>query len=166
MKRWNFRVILKEIAIALVLLFIISSVLSYIRKPSLPTHGMPNVEITLLDGTIFKVDDDKPLVIHFWATWCPTCKLEAPNIDYISQKYKEYSVLTVAVNSGTNEEVKAYIDNRKFKFRVINDENASLAKEFKIRAYPTTLIYNRGILRFSEAGYTTTAGLLARLNLL
>jgi len=38
--------------------------------------------------------------------------------------------------------------------------------EFKIKAYPTTLIYNRGILKFSEAGYTTTAGLLARLNLL
>ena len=164
MKNWNFRVIIKEISIALLILFVVSSVLSYIRKPTLLTNKIPNIEAKLLDGSSFKKEDGKPLVIHFWATWCPTCKLEAPNIEYIS---KDYNVLTIVVNSGDNEEVKSYVKDKKLTFGVINDENAILARDFNIRAYPTTLIYdNKGNLQFSEVGYTTTAGLLTRLNIM
>jgi thiol-disulfide isomerase/thioredoxin len=107
------------------------------------------------------VGKGKPLIIHFWTTSCPACKLEAPNIETVS---KEYDVLTVAVNSGSDEEVKNYIQENGLSFNVLNDVNGAWTTEFNIEVFPTTFIYDaKGKLRFTEVGYTTTAGLLARL---
>jgi thiol-disulfide isomerase/thioredoxin len=92
------------------------------------------------------------------------CKLEAQNIESLS---KEYDVLTIAVNSGTNEEVKAYMKERGLTFKVFNDKEGAWTKKFKVEMFPTTFIYDgKGELKFTEVGYTTTAGLLARLAVL
>lgn len=102
-------------------------------------------------------------MIHFWATWCPTCKLEASNIEAVS---KAYDVLTIAVNSGSDAKIKSYMKERDLTFRVINDVDGKWAKQFHVEAYPTTFVYDAsGELKFTEVGYTSTAGLLARLKM-
>ena len=122
---------------------------------------MPQTEVELLYGSTFQIKKGKPLVIHFWSTSCPACKLEAPNIETVS---KEYDVLSIAVNSGSDEKVTAYMKENGFDFNVFNDVDGDWTTEFNIEVYPTTLIYDaKGELRFIEVGYTTTAGLLARL---
>ena len=152
---------LKEISIALVLLFILSNIISYIRQPELGSTQLPQIEVKLVDGNTFRVEKGKPLIIHFWATSCPACKLEAPNIETVS---KEYEVLSIAVNSGSNENVKEYMQEHGLSFKVLNDADGAWATEFNIEVYPTTFIYDaKGKLRFTEVGYTTTAGLFARL---
>ncbi len=161
--KWNIKSILKEILIAAVLLFILTNIISYIRKPELGSTQLPKIEAQLVDGSTFKVEEGKPLLLHYWAVWCPTCKLEAPNIQSVSQKY---NVLTIAVNSGNDEKVKAYMQENGLHFKVLNDVDGRWAKQFKIEAYPTTFIYDgKGELRFTEVGYTTTAGFLARLKM-
>jgi len=51
-------------------------------------------------------------------------------------------------------------------FRVVNDSDGVLAKQLNIEAYPTTFIYDAsGELKFTEVGYTSTVGLLARIKL-
>ena len=160
----NVKKVLKEIAIGAVLLYIFSNIISYIRKPTLESKHLPSFEVTLLDGSKYIPTKGKPLVIHFWATWCPTCKLEADNIERISKKYE---VLTVAVNSGKNEKLEAYIKEKGLTFRVLNDTEGNLAKQFRVEAFPTTFIYDaKGTLHFTEVGYTSTAGFLARLGVL
>ncbi len=155
--------ILKEIVLGVLFLFILSNVISYIRKPELNTTDLPKLEITLMDGREFQHRTGEPLVIHFWATWCPTCKLEASNIEAISQKYE---VLTIAVNSGEDTDIKAYMKKRGLTFKVLNDPEGKWAEQFNVKAFPTTFIYSsQGKLIFTEVGYTTTAGLLARLKI-
>ena len=145
-------------------MFILSNIMSYIRAPELASTQLPKIEAELLDGSVFKVEEGKPLLLHYWAVWCPTCKLEAPNIEAVS---KEYNVLTFAVNSGSDAKVKAYMQEHDLNFKVINDVDGVWAKQFKVEAYPTTFIYDtKGELRFTEVGYTTTAGLLARLKMI
>lgn len=157
----NIKSTLKEITIALVLLFIMSNIISYIRAPELGSTQLPQIEVRLIDGSTYQVEKGKPLIIHFWATSCPACKLEAPNIEAVS---KEYDVLSIAVNSGSDEKVKAYMQEHGLSFKVLNDVEGAWTTEFKIEVYPTTFIYDaKGELRFTEVGYTTTAGLLARL---
>jgi len=164
MKKWNIKSILKEIAIGALMLFVVSNVLSYIRKPELSSNQLPQIETKLLDGTQFSVKKGKPLVVHFWATWCPTCKLEASNIESVS---KEYEVLTIAVNSGDDAQLKGYMNEKELTFKVVNDKEGKWAQQFNIEAYPTTFIYDaKGELKFSEVGYTTTAGLLGRLKII
>lgn len=164
-KNWNIKKIIKEIAITLLLLFVVSNVMSYLRKPALESNTLPQIEEKMLDGTLFtsKSTKGKPIIIHFWATWCPTCKLEAANIQSVSEKY---TVLTIAVQSGEDKEVETYLKEKSFDFKVLNDIDGAWAKKFKVEAYPTTFIYDgEGKLRFTEVGYTTTAGLLARLKM-
>jgi len=166
LKNWNIKKILKEIVIALLMIFVVSNVMSYLRKPTLESDVLPHIEVKLLDGTVFssKAIEGKPIIIHFWATWCPTCKAEASNIQSVSEKY---TVLTIAVQSGNGSEIEAYMKENGLSFKVLNDVDGLWAKKFKVEAFPTTFIYDgKGELRFTEVGYTTTAGLLARLKMI
>jgi len=159
MKKW-----IKEILIWSILIFILSNIVSYLRKPELSSAQLPEASLRLLDGSTYTLRKGKPVVIHFWATWCPTCKMEAGNIERLSKKYE---VLTIAVNSGEDEKVKAYLKQKGFTFKVMNDKEGVWAQKFSVEAFPTTFLYDsKGELKFTEVGYTTTAGLLARTALL
>lgn len=162
--KWHIKNIFKEIIVGGILLFILSNIISYIRKPELNSMSLPKIEAVLLDGSGYRVKKGRPLVIHFWATWCPTCKLEAANIQSVSEKYE---VLTVAVSSGENPKVEAYMKERGLTFKVLNDSDGKWAAKFKVNAFPTTFMYDsKGKLRFTEVGYTTTAGFFARLKMI
>ncbi len=167
MNNWSLKKILKEIVTTLLMVFVVSMVINYIRKPDTSNQLADIKAMDIYQHEIEFIKSEKksyPTIIHFWATWCPTCKLEAPNIEALKDSC---NVITVAVNSGTNEEIKSFMDERNFSYRVINDGDGALAKQFGVEVYPTTFIYDRnGTLRFSEVGYSTTVGLKARVALL
>jgi len=159
--RW--KKIAKEIAIGVLILFIVSNVISYLRKPALQDEVLPLNTFQTIDGKQFDFQSyrGKPLLIHFWATWCPVCKMETANIERVSKKYQ---VVTIAVQSGNDSEIKAFLKEKEASFAVINDREGELSKRFSVEVFPTTFIYNsKGKLVFSEVGYTTTAGLLTRM---
>jgi len=162
-KNWSIKKILKEIAIMALMVLVISNVLSYIRKPDLENSQLPKIQELLINGEQFDTDsyDGKPLLVHFWATWCPTCKAEADNIQRLSEYY---DVVTFAVKSGDNDKLENYMKERGFDYKVINDETGKWAREYNIEGYPTTFIYDtNGEISFSEVGYTSSAGLFFRM---
>jgi len=164
-ERWSLKRVLKEVLTTLVLIFIISQVVNFIRQPEVKEniygYHLHDIKKSLVAFLEYK---GEPLVVHFWGTWCPVCKFEASNIAKLSEAYP---VITIAVNSGTNEEIASYMKVHHLDYRVINDEKGILAQKFNIDVYPTTLIYNaKGELKFTEVGYSTTLGLKARLELI
>ena len=107
------------------------------------------------------VEQDKPVMIHFWATWCPVCKVEIDNIQRIS---KDYQVITIVVKSGSDKDIQKYLDDKDLNFKVINDNDGFFAKEFNVNVYPTTFIYDKDKnMIFSDVGYTSTWGLWLRM---
>lgn len=151
---------IKEIAIFFVVMTILANALSFYKSGNLKKEPLTLKNISLLDGSFYSVENDKPILIHFWATWCPTCSLEASNIQRLSQ---DYNVLSIAVKSDSYE-IKKYMKEKNLNFKVVNDEYATLAKEFNVGAYPTTFIYDKDKdLIFSEVGYTSTLGLWFRM---
>lgn len=158
------KTIIKELVLGAIILFIFINIVSYIRKPILESKEVPAIQATLVDATVYKQKEGKPLLIHFWGTWCPTCKLEAPNIEQVS---KNYEVLSIAVNSGSDEKIQAYMSDNGLSFSVLNDTEAKWAEKFNVEVYPTTFIYDsKGKLQFTEVGYTSTLGLFARLKMI
>lgn len=152
---------LKEAIVFVVALFVISNAFSYYRSQDLNKDKLDVESVELLSGKTYEIPQNKPVLIHFWATWCPTCKFEAPNIQKIS---KDYEVITIAVQSGTKQEIQNYLDEHKLDFKVVNDVDGYYSRKFNIKAFPTTFIYNsKKKLKFSEVGYTTTAGLYSRM---
>lgn len=151
----------KEFIIFIITLTLVMNITSYYNSLDLNKDKLTINNFKLLDDSNYIVSTDKPLLIHFWASWCPTCKFESSNIEKISQNYE---VITIAVQSGTNEEVKKYLDEHNLTFKVVNDEDGFFAQKFNIKAYPSTFIYDENKnLRFTEVGYTTTFGLYFRM---
>lgn len=152
---------LKEIIVFAIILIIASNGVSYFKSSDLNKAPLTHTSFTLLDGSKYTVPNDKPLMIHFWATWCPICEVEAPNIQRVS---KDYEVITIAVQSGNEYEIEEYLEKKNLNFKVVNDYDGSLAREFNIKVYPTTLIFNpEQELTFSDVGYTSTLGLYLRM---
>lgn len=152
---------IKEILLFLLIITIFANGISLYKSTDLNKEPLQLTAITLLNGEEYKLEANKPILIHIWATWCPTCKLEASNIQTISQYY---NVLTIAVKSGSDTEIKNWMQKNEYTFNVVNDSNATLASKFNIEVFPTTFIYNKDKhMAFSEVGYSSTWGLFLRM---
>lgn len=151
----------KEIVLFIVVMTIFANILSLYRSQELNKDKLNISTFELLNSSFYTLSKNEPLLIHFWATWCPTCKAEASNIQTISQKY---NVITVALKSGSDEELEEYLKNRNFNFKVVNDYDGSITQKFNVAIFPTTIIYDKkGNVIFSEVGYTSTFGLWLRM---
>jgi thiol-disulfide isomerase/thioredoxin len=122
----------------------------------------PALSGTTLQGNVYKLAEkpEQPVLVHFWATWCPVCKLQESNIQSIAG---DYPVITVAMSSGTDEEIRTHMQKEELSLDVINDESGIISNNWGVKGVPTTFILDTsGEIRFVETGYTTTVGLRIR----
>ena len=125
--------------------------------PAPPLRGVT------LDGQAIDLQrmSARPVLVHFWATWCRICALEQASIEAIA---RDWPVITVAMQSGGDDAVRAFLAREGLAFPVLNDPEGRLARRFGVRGVPASFIVDRqGRIVFRERGYTTEAGLRARL---
>ena len=161
--KWNVKSVVKELLLTTLLVVVFANVISYLKKPDFEHEQLVKINAALIDGSHVSTDDlnGKPLLIHFWATWCPTCKAEAGNIETISH---HFNVLSIAVKSGEDAELMTYMKERDLSFKVLNDAKHHYASAYAVGAFPTTYIFDaKGNLVFTEVGYTSTLGLYLRM---
>lgn len=104
----------------------------------------------------------KPLLLHFWASWCHYCNFEQSSITDIS---KDMPVLTVAFQSGNSMEVSEFMKEKGISSWItVADEDGSISKSYGVSAVPATFIIDdEGKIRFKTAGLTSKWGLELRL---
>jgi thiol-disulfide isomerase/thioredoxin len=103
-----------------------------------------------------------PVLVHFWATWCPVCRSEQGAIAAIA--HDDPNVITIAMQSGKPEEVARYLQEQQIGFPVLNDADGSISNAWGVHAVPASFIIAAdGQIRFVEVGYTTGMGLRLRL---
>ncbi len=108
---------------------------------------MENSETITLNESNFDrelTQDDKPMIVDFWAEWCGPCKMIAPLLDEIARE-KAGAVKVAKVNV---------------------DDNQSLSFKYNIRAIPALLFFKNGQLRDQIIGVTSKKDLLGRLDAL
>ncbi|MGC2352805.1 MAG: thioredoxin [Candidatus Udaeobacter sp.] len=108
---------------------------------------MENSTVIKLDESNFDrelTQDDKPVIVDFWAEWCGPCKMIAPLLDEIARE-KAGAVKVAKVNV---------------------DESQSLSSKYNIRAIPALLFFKNGQLRDQVTGVTSKKDLLNRLDAL
>ncbi len=134
------------------------------QQQDLSVGMVPSFTSQTLSGQVVNSNPlpDQAMLIHFWATWCSICRLKNDNIQALS---KDYKVLNIAMQSGTNAELKKYANKHNMRLdNIINDNSGSLAKLFGVRATPSSFFINtKGKIQFVEVGYVTTWGYKLRL---
>lgn len=146
----------------LVILLIFLVVKAFLQRQMVSGEA-PELYGLLVDGAPVTLEDyqGQPVLLHFWATWCRICRLEQNGIEAISQ---DWPVLTVAMQSGSAQELQLYMDEHGLTHPVVVDPTGALAAQFGVFAVPATFIIDaEGNIRFRERGYTTSWGLRARL---
>jgi thiol-disulfide isomerase/thioredoxin len=103
----------------------------------------------------------EPVLVHFWASWCPICRLGDGEIDALA---KDFQVITVAMQSGSASEVRAHLQREDLSFPAISDAYGELASQWGVQAVPASFVVDgKGEIRFATVGHTTGIGLRARL---
>ena len=103
----------------------------------------------------------RPVVVYFWAEWCPICRFQTSAINDIT---KDYPVISIATFSENKQAVVKYIKDEKIDFSVVFDDNNEWAKLYNVTAIPTIFIVDgKGNIRFVERGFTSNIGLRLRL---
>jgi thiol-disulfide isomerase/thioredoxin len=123
----------------------------------------PTLSGKMLDGKSYVLAPSagQPVLVHFWATWCPICRAEQGSIDALA---RDYPTITVAMQSGDARSVAQHLQVEGLKFPVINDPDGRIASQWGVRAVPASFVVDAvGRIRFVEIGYTTSLGLRLRL---
>ena len=159
LRTWRHWKWVRDAGIALVILI---GIRAYQRR-HMPKDDAPPLAGTDLQGTAVSLADyrGKPVLLHFWATWCGVCKFEQHNIDALA---RDLPVLSVASQSGDADEVAAFVQENAITPRVVVDAESALARRFGVHAFPATFVIDgNGAIRHIEVGYSTELGLRARM---
>lgn len=118
--------------------------------------AIPALDFTLEDqfGNSHSLEDykGKTIFLNFWATWCPPCKAEMPEIQQLYDSYSREGedaliVLGVAApemdREGTVEDITAFLEDNGYTYPVLMDTDWSLFYGYGIRSFPTTFMIDR-----------------------
>jgi thiol-disulfide isomerase/thioredoxin len=157
------RIWVERIGFALLLAAVVLGVRLY-QQRNLVEGPAPVLQAPLLNGASFDLAASsaaRPVLVYFWASWCPVCRLEQGSV---SALLRDHPVVTVAMQSGSAAEVSGYLREHGLDWPVINDPDGALAARWGVRATPTFFVVDRErAIRFREVGYTSGPGLRLRL---
>lgn len=133
--------------------------------------GEPASDFTLqdLDGKRVSLSDYKGQVVllNFWATWCPPCTAEMPDLNALHQEHNlPRGLVVIGVNQQeTAVVVRPYVDQRSLVFPILLDTDGRVAvRRFAVRGLPMSFIIDReGVIRDAWAGRIEKEAMLARL---
>lgn len=97
----------------------------------------------------------QPLLLVFWATWCPACKEEIPKLKEVYAAYGPRGLGFLAVNVGINDSLQKATEYRKrhgLPYPMAFDEGSRVTRAYRVVGTPTILIVDRqGIIRYRGA---------------
>ncbi len=115
--------------------------LSEISKP----FSAPDTELMDMDGVKHKLSEyrGKPVIVNFWATWCPPCRAELPSMNRAWAKVKDEGIEMLAVNMGESEEtIFPFTGDYPIDFTILLDLNGAFALDWRVKGLPTTYVVN------------------------
>lgn len=133
----------------------------------------PDFTVLDKDGNTVRLSEKfgKPIVINFWATWCPPCKQELPDFDKLCKEYGDRVVfMMVNLTDGyrdTVDDTKRFVSGKGYTFPVYFDTKDNAASAYNVSSIPqTTFIDAKGNIYTTRIGAMNEATLRIYLNAL
>jgi len=95
------------------------------------------------------------VILHFWATWCGSCRQEIPLLGEIHDKYARVGLVTFGVNLDEDREAAAAMARAlRIAYPVLIDGRKDVSKDYRVGTLPVTVLIDRaGIVRYISEGY-------------
>ena len=122
-------------------------------------HFAPDFTLKTFEGKTVRLSElrgKKVILINFWATWCPPCRLEMPTMQQIYSEYKGkgFEILAVNIEPDAKEEIRDFIKELRLTFPVLLDSNMKVTRQYRLFGLPVSVLIDRqGIIRGKEIGY-------------
>tara|TARA_B100001094_G_C17911518_1_gene661443 strand:+ start:225 stop:734 length:510 start_codon:yes stop_codon:yes gene_type:complete len=107
-------------------------------------------DLTFLDDKRKQLDLDefkgKLILLNFWATWCAPCKKEMPSLDLLqaNKNLDNLKIFTINVGQDNVEKASKFFEELEIKnLKIYFDSPVTLAKKFRLRGIPTSIIFNK-----------------------
>ena len=125
--------------------------------PSAQVGGTaPDFQLQDLDGQSVALSNlqGNPVLLNFWATWCPPCRSEMPYIQQVYDEWSDKGLVVLTINTGeSSTTVKEFMQANGLSLPVLLDRGGEVAEKYNIRGIPTTFFIDKdGIIQVKIIG--------------
>lgn len=126
-----------------------------------PGNPAPDFRLQSLAGgeTALSSFKGQPVLVNFWATWCPSCVQEMPELEAFYERHRKEGLVLLAVNvmqRDTPDTIADFVREKGLTFTVLLDEGSQVSQRYQVAYLPTTyFIDRRGVIRFRHVGPLT-----------
>jgi len=118
----------------------------------------PDFKAQTITGKQFALSDlrGRVVLLDFWATWCPPCRMETPELQKLWQKYRDKGlvVIGISVDREGAQVVRKFTQDHKLTYWQVSDAQGRIADKYGIRPIPTTYIVDtKGVIRYLQIGF-------------
>jgi peroxiredoxin len=117
----------------------------------------PDFTLSTIDGKEVKLSNLKgrKVMINFWATWCPPCKAEMPDMQQLYNQANGYLDI-LGINIDPQNDVAGFVRENQLTFPILLDKTGKVNEDYSILSIPTTLLINEeGMIEKKHIGAMT-----------
>jgi peroxiredoxin len=86
----------------------------------------------------------KVVLVNFWATWCPPCRKEMPDLQALYDKFKDQGFVVLAISDEDTAKVSPFIAERKIGYPILLDPGRKVNEAYIVEGIPKSFVYDRG----------------------
>jgi peroxiredoxin len=104
-----------------------------------------NFTLTDLHGKTWTLKDlrGEVVLVNFWATWCPPCQKEMPDLEALYKEFRHKRFVILAISDEEADKVRPFIDQRKITYPVLLDPGRKVYSLFNVEGIPKSFVYDR-----------------------
>jgi peroxiredoxin len=98
-----------------------------------------------LEGKSWHLQDlkGKVVLVNFWATWCPPCRKEMPDLQALYDKYKDQGLVVLSISDEEAAKVSPFISDKKINYPVLLDPGRKATEALIVDGIPKSFVYDR-----------------------
>jgi peroxiredoxin len=85
----------------------------------------------------------KVVLVNFWATWCPPCRKEMPDLDALNKEFRDKGLVILAISDEDRAKVAPFIAAQKVSYPVLLDAGRAVNDLFGVQGIPRSFVYDR-----------------------
>lgn len=104
-----------------------------------------NFALTDLQGKSWTLGSlrGKVVLVNFWATWCPPCRKEMPDLETLYERFKDKGFVILAISDEEQNKVQPFIKERSIQYPVLLDSGRKVNDLFEVEGIPKSFVYDR-----------------------